>query len=203
MSKYFVFIETQSERACPYFDSLDEAVAKYNSVEMKVLRDNVCLGIQSDNITTTSGYCFDVIHKFFNANILINDYLNHDEDEIAGIVEQIRNKLPIRYQYTSDILDGVLIDYFNHYSPYSGEVKKEWNEVYLYTYKDEQMTTIGWVKPTRETYDSYGWNYPVTASYISIINVDVIDDNGVVHSIDINPGAYLQMIGKKISIIEE
>ena len=83
------------------------------------------------------------------------------------------------------------------------EAKKEWNEVYLSTYADNQMNTVGWVKPTRETYNKYGWNYPVTASYISMMNVDVVDDRGVVHSVDIDPRVYLQLLGKKVSIAKD
>lgn len=201
MSKYFVYTNTETERDCPYFTSLDEAIRLYNATEMNKFRDNVCLGVSSDRVTPKEGFCFDVVHKFFDENILINDYLNHEEEEAKEAVERIKDKLSFRYQWTPDILNGALINYESSFASYNGELKgDEWNEAYVSTLNYSEMIVTGWVKPTSETYDNYGWNYPDTASYISIMNVPVYDNRGCRHDVDIDPRVYLQLLGKKVSI---
>lgn len=197
MAKYFVYITTETERTVPYYNTLDEAIEKYNATEMKTLEDCVFLGYEEgDDI------CFDVVHKFFKDNILINDYLNHKGYE--SMVKEITDKLVIRYQWTLDILGGALIDWSTAFAPCNAkEMYVDWNEAYLYTLKNDTMIGVGWVKPTRETCDKYGWNYPKTASYVSMLNVTVFDDNGYPHEIDMDPRAYLQLLKKKVSIRKE
>lgn len=195
MGRYYVFVSTDTERSCPKFESLEDAVAKYQATKMNTLRDSVFLGYEEN-----PQVCFDIVHKFFKDNVLINDYLNRDDH---SMVVPVIDALDIAYQFTHEILGGVLIDYNTRFSSYSGEAKKEWNEVYLSTYAENQMNTVGWVKPTRETLDRYGWNWPKTASYISMMNVPVYDSHGYKHDVDIDPRAYLQMLGKKVSIAKE
>ena len=201
--KYFVFVDTSELRECPKFDKLEEAIEKYNSVEKKTLRDVVTLGIQSDYITPSEGFCFDVIHKFLDDehNILINDYLNHTESEISEAVKQIISQLTVRFQFTNDILNGALIDYGTSFAPETGNVNKEWNDAFIYTYKDQLLISAGWQPHTRATYDSYGWSYPKIASYVKFVNVTVTDESGIEHDRDLDPRAYLQVIGKKISVV--
>lgn len=201
VNKYFVYIGTGTERGCPRYDSLDDALRKYNETEMKDMTDSVFLGIEG--YTQQNGsYCFDILHKFFSDNILINDYLNHEEIEsVMKSVQEIVSKTYIRYQWTGDILNGVLIDYEMPFVKYEGkEIETEWNETYLSTYTDGEMEIVGWVKPTRETYDKYGWNYPGTASYITLMNVVMYDDKGQRHDVDVDPRVYLQLLGKRVSV---
>lgn len=193
MANYYVYISTETEKGCPKFNNLDDAIKKFKETPMKTFRDNVFLGYEE-----SPTICFDVIHKFFNDNILINDYLNHEG--LEDMVKEIEEKLIIRYQWTPDILGGALIDWCTAFAPCnSKEMKIKWNEVYLFTLKNNTLMGIGWVKPTRETFDNYGWNYPKTASYVSMMNVTVVDDNGYPHEVDMDPRAYLQMLGKKFS----
>lgn len=201
VNKYFVYIGTGTERGCPRYDSLDDALRKYNETEMKDMTDSVFLGIEG--YTQQNGsYCFDILHKFFSDNILINDYLNHEEIEsVMKSVQEIVSKTYIRYQWTGDILNGVLIDYEMPFVKYEGkEIETEWNETYLSTYTDGEMEIVGWVKPTRETYDKYGWNYPGTASYITLMNVVMYDERGHRHDVDVDPRVYLQLLGKRVSV---
>ena len=200
-NKYFVYIGTGSERGCPRYDSLDEALRKYSETEMTEMSDSVFLGIEGYSEPDGS-YCFDVLHKFFDDNILINDYLNHKETKsIMEIVQRIISKMFIRYQWTGDILNGALIDYEMPFTKYVGkEINSEWNEVYLCTYADGEMNIVGWVTPSRDTFNKYGWNYPRTASYISLMNVAMYDDKGQRHDVDVDPRVYLQLLGKRVSV---
>ena len=200
-NKYFVYIGAESERGCPKYDSLDEALRKYNETKMTEMSDSVYLGIEG-NSEHDGYYCFDVLHKFFNDNILINDYLNHTEaKDIMKVAQEIINSLFIRYQWVSDILNGVLIDYDSPFVGYQEkEINAEWNEAYLSTYADGEMNIVGWVEPNRETYNKYSWNYPKTASYISMMNIGMYDDKGYRYDVDVDPRVYLQLLGKRVSV---
>lgn len=202
-NKYFVYIGTENERGCPKYDSLDEALQKYNETEMKTMNDSVFLGIEGDS-EVDGYYCFDIVHKFFEDNILINDYLNHKEaEDIMEIAQGIIDKLFIRYQWTYDILNGVLIDYGTPFLKYEGrEIETEWNEAFVETYADGKMNSVGWVKPTKDSYNRYSWNYPKTASYISLMNVAMYDEKGYKHDVDVDPREYLRLLRKRVSIKE-
>ena len=202
--KYFVYIWTETKGECPYVDSLDEAVRLYEQAKMNTYRDTVCLGISSDVVGINSGYCFDVLHKFFDDNILIRDYLNHsDIPEIVVAVKEILSRFFVKYQYTNDLLGGALIDYQSMFARnFDGHEYKEINEMYLSTLKDNKLVTVGWVEPTRENYEKYSWAWPNTASYVGIINVKVIDKRGYPHNVDVDPRDYLLALGKRVSVPE-
>lgn len=194
--EYFVYVRTTNELSCPNFSTLNEAIEKYKATPMETLKDDVCLGVQDGD-----SFCFDIVHKFFNENILINDYLNHPErkDELDEILKDINSQLFIKYQFTSDIMGGALIDYNTGFVPYdSMKVEEKWNEAHISTYRDG-MEIVGWVKPNRDTWNQYGWCYQKTASYVSRMNVPVYDERGHRHDVDMDPRAYLSSIGKKVS----
>ena len=204
MIEYFVCINTHDAIGCPRFDTLDEALEKYHATEMKDFHDLVALGIEADPMKC----CFDILHKFYNENILINDYMNHTSDEfgkdVLRIVHEVMEKETIKYQYTTDILHGALIDYQSPVALMeSKRTEEKWNEIYIETLKDNELVNVGWIQPTRETLDNYGWNYPKTCSYISLMNVSVYDKNGYKHDVDIDPRVYLSLINKKVSIRKE
>ncbi len=200
MGNYYVYIQTDNERGCPKFDDIDSAVEKYNATKMEVLGDCVFLGYENGK-----DLCFDILHKFFEENVLINDYLNHDDKEAKDVVKLITNRVQVKYQFTSDILGGTLIDYAVPIAPYTSGVKmdEKWNELNVSTYKDGNMNIIGWVKPTNETLDKYGWQYTKVASYVSMMNVPFYDENGIRHDADVDPRIYLQRLGKKVSVRKE
>lgn len=205
--KYFVFISTEKERECPHFDSLEEAIEKYNDVPMSNLKDSVFLGIESNSASPfdTDYVCFDVLHKFFEDNVLINDYLNHQQDSILEIVKEIINKTNIKYQFCSDVLEGVLIPFASDWVHENSEeeMKYEWNQLYLETFKEGNMFSVGWQPYTRETYENYGWNYPHTASYVGLMNVSYIDKSRVIHDRDVDIREYLAYHGKKFTDCRE
>ena len=200
-NKYFVYILTGDERACLKYDLLRDALEKYGKTEMKKMHDNVFLGIEGDD-EKDGYYCFDVVHKFFDDNILINDYLSHKNAKgIMDTVNEIINNMFIKYQWVAEITNGVLIDYESPFVDYEGkEIDPEWNEAHLSTYKDGEINIVGWVKPTGETINKYGWNFPLTASYIDLMNVTMYDERGRKHEIDIDPRVYLKLCGKRVSI---
>ena len=196
MGNYYIYTNTKKEIGCPKFDDVDSAIKKYLETEMESMTDNVFLGYESGK-----DICFDIVHKFFEDNVLINDYLNHDEEEVAVAVDNVKRKLFMRYQWTYDILDGMLIDYESDFAPYHGELKgKEWNEIHVGTWVDNKMEIHGWQKPTRETYNKYSWQYPKVASYVDMMNVPIYDERGSKHDVDIDPRVYLQLLGKKVSV---
>lgn len=196
MGEYYVYTNTSKYIGCPKFDKVDDAIKKYLDTEMHSMTDNVFLGYESGR-----DLCFDIVHMFFNESVLINDYLNHDEEEVRIAVDNVKRKLFMRYQWTHEIMDGVLIDYEGGFAPCMGTAKGEfWNEAYVHTLVDNKMETVGWIKPTRENFNKYGWAYPKIASYVSMMNVPVYDDQGYRHDVDIDPRAYLQLVGKKVSI---
>ena len=200
MNEFYIYTNTHDLIGCPRFDNLDDALAKYNATKMEEFTDSVFLGIEG-TLPGGERYCFDILHKFFKENILINDYMNHPHIDILRIVHDVMEKTTIKYQYTTDILGGVLIDY---QSPVAlmetRRTEEKWNEVYVFTLEDSEMETIGWKEPTRETYELYGWNYPKTCSYISLMNVTVYDARGYAHDVDMDPRVYLSLINKKVSI---
>lgn len=195
---YYVYTNTD----CTHYDNLEEAIEKYNSVEMKELKDSVFLGIESDDITPTSGVCFDVIHKFFGENILINDWRNHmDEDDVVEKVKEIISKFLIKYQFTYDLLNGVLIPYAEPWVKFSMNetMDNEWNEVYIETYKDGDFVSVGWKENNWNTIGNYQWQYPSVASYIKRLNVKCTDESGMVHERDLDPREYLAYHGKRFT----
>ncbi len=200
MGNYYVYIQTENERECPKFDSLDDAIEKYRSTKMRTLSDCVYLGYEN-----SIDLCFDIIHKFFDDNVLINDYLSHDSKEVEDVVNQITDRLLVRYQFTSSILGGVLIDYATPIIQYTSGIKMDehWNELNVATFEEGNMNIIGWVKPTRETVETYGWSYPTVASYVSMMNVPFYDENGTRHDADVDPRVYLQRLGNRISVRKE
>ncbi len=203
--KYYVFIETGAKHTCPYFDTLEQAMELYNETEMTKFRDNVFLGISSDNVTPTEGYCFDVLHKFFDENILINVYLNHtDTPEAMKKVKEIIQKFDIRYQLVHDILNAVLIDYKMPFakSLVGHEVKEKWNEIYVSTLEGNQFINTGWVEYSSKDIDNYTYDWPNGCSYVGLMNVTVIDSCGYPHMVDVDPRDYLLALGKKVSIPE-
>ena len=204
---YYVYTNTD----CTYYDSLDEAIEKYNSVEMKELRDCVFLGIQSDDISPTNGICFDVIHKFFNENILINDWRNHiDENDVKNAVKEIVNHFHISYQMSSDIFkgtcySGVLIPFNSSWIRFGANEKmnNEWDEAYITSCNTNDFISIGWQPNNRQTRESYGWSYGEQACYIDRLNVEFIDLKGYVSHKDIDPREYLEYHGKKFTNYKE
>ena len=199
---YFVYTNT----GCTHHESLDEAIKEYNSIEMKNLKDSVFLGIESDDISPTSGICFDVVHKFFNENMLINDWRNHmEEDDVIEAVKEIIGKLPIKYQLIFDLLQGVLIPYSEAWVKASTDeiMDDEWNEAYIEVYKDNDFVSIGWKENNWDTIGNYQWQYPTVASYINRLNVRCTDKSGVIHNRDIDPREYLAYHGKKFTDFKE
>ena len=205
--KYFVYVDiTNISHACPYFDKLKDAMKFYSKIKMTSFTDSVFLGIASDVVGMNSGYCFDVLHRFFDDEILINDYLYYTDKypEIEHAVKEIISKYCIRYQFASQILDGALIDY---YSPFARNLENKegamvWNEAYLSVLKGTKMETVGWRKNTSRTFDAYSWNWPKKCSYVKLLNVTVYDERGYEHQIDVDPRDYLLMLGKRVSIWE-
>ena len=205
--KYYVFIETGVKHTCPYFDTLEEAMELYKETEMTKFRDNVFLGISSDNVTPTEGYCFDVLRKFFDKNILINGYLNHDDiPEIMETVKQITRMFDIRYQLTCDILDGALIDYKSVFARIvkNNECKGKWNEIFVAKLQDKEFVNAGWVEFEKHNQlEEFSWNWPNSCAYVSFMNVTIVDNCGHPHMCDVDPRDYLLALGKKISLPEE
>lgn len=200
MNEFYIYTNTHEMRGCPRFDNLDDALEEYYETQMNEFKDNVFLGIEG-TLDNGERYCFDVLHKFFKENILINDYLNHPCREILGIVHGIIEKNIIKYQYTTDILGGVLIDFQSPVALIeSKRTEEKWNEIYVSTLKDNELVNKGWVKPTRETFELYGWSWPKICSYISLINATVYDARGYAHDVDMDPRVYLSLINKKVSI---
>lgn len=205
--RYFTFIETESVRhACPYFDNLEDAMELYNKHQMKSFRDNVFLGIASDEIGMNSGYCFDILHKFYHDHILINDYMFYEDyPETKEAVEKVLGQFFVRYQFTPNILDGALIDYASPFarSLTDKQIEEKWNEIHLEVLKNNKLETVGWRKPIRRTFDAYSWNWPKRTSYVGLMNVTAIDKSGHKHEIDVDPRDYLLALGKKVSIPKE
>ena len=200
--KYYIYIKKKNEKhECLYFDSLSEAMKRYKATEMKSLDESVFLGIQSEDISPTSGMCFDVLHKFFGEHILINDYLNHDCKEVRSEVKKILNKIVVKYQFTSNLLGGVLIPFYEDWSGHRNDMimKKEWCEAYVLTCENNEMVYKGWQPYGKETQDKYGWQYPNIASIVIRLNVICVDDNGVNHEIDADPREFLRNHGYRFS----
>ncbi len=203
--RYFVYIDMGNEkRACPYFDTLEEAMELYNKNKVTSFKDSLFLGIASDVVTMNSGYCFDVLHRFFDDEVLINDYLHYTEPEIEYAVKEIINKYNVHYQFVSHILNGVLIDYDSCFPRELVNMKldEKWNEVYLSTLKKDKMENVGWRKNTNRTFDTYAWNWPKKCSYVKLMNVTAYDEQGYEHQIDVDPRDYLLALGKKVSVPE-
>ncbi len=197
---YYVYIRTEENRSCPHFKELKEAIECFNENKMKKMNDDVFLGIEGITSDTKEFFSFDVIHKMFNDNCLINDYMNHESKEITDVVASIIHVLTIKYQFTSDILGGALIAYSSPFvNSESGDVHFDWNEVHVQTIKDGEISIAGWQDNSLETKEKYGWQYPEMYSYISAMNVTVIKD-GQEHYVDMDPRQYLNACGKKISI---
>lgn len=198
MSNYYVYIGTENEKSCPKFNSLDDALAKYNATEMNNLRDSVFLGMEEYD---SEHYCFDVLHKFYKDNVLINDYTFHDSTDVLRKVHEIMEMVDIKYQFTSEILGGVLIDYASPVDLMeSKRTEEKWNEAFIETLVNDQLKSVGWVKPSRETQNNYGWQWPVHCSYIPLINVSVYDARGYKHDVDMDPRTYLALCNKRISL---
>lgn len=206
--KYFVYIETKmTGHHCPYFETLEEAMELYNETQMKSFSNNIFLGIASNTVTPSSGYCFDVLHKFFDDQILINDYLNYVDKypEIKETVKEIISKYFIRYQFTPWIVGGALIDYASPFaiSLSDRKIEDKWNEIYISSLKRTTLMVVGWRKNNWRTYDAYGWNWPKRCAYVDMMNVTAYDKNGHPHEVDVDPRDYLLALGKKISISKE
>lgn len=205
--KYFVLISIENERECAYYDSLTEAIERYKATPMHKLKDNVFLGIESKEKSPMDKdfMCFDVLHKFFEDNVLIDDYKNHLEEGVLEIVKQIVNEFYIKYQYSYDLLKGVLIPYASDYvhSTLEETMDEKWNEAYITTLKNNDMVAVGWQPPTRETLDKYGWFYPNNASYIDRINVRYTDSSGAIHDRDVDVREYLAYHGKRFTDCKE
>lgn len=204
--KYYVFIQKEKHE-CLYYFSLNEALEKYNSIEMNDLRDCIFLGIESnsENPLDKDFVCFDVLHKFFKDNILINDYMNHQREDVFAVVKEIINNCSIKYQYSSDILNGALIPYSSDFVHQinNDEMKYQWNQVYIETYDKGDMCSVGWQPYTKETYENYGWSYPNIASFVQYINVSCTDKSGVIHDRDIDIREYLAYHGKRFTDCKE
>lgn len=198
--EYYVYIKTDENRSCPHFKELKEAIECFNENKMKKMNDDIFLGIEGTTSDTKEFFSFDVIHKMFGDNCLINDYINHESKEIADVVDSIIDALTIKYQFTSDILGGSLIDYSSPFvNSEAGTVHSDWNEVHVQTIKDGEISIAGWQDNNLETKEKYGWQYPEVYSYISAVNVTVTKD-GQEHYIDMDPRQYLKACGKKFSI---
>ena len=199
---YFVYTNT----GCTHHESLDEAIKEYNSREMKELKDSVFLGIESDDISPTSGICFDVVHKFFDTHILINDWLNHkDEADVTEKVREIVTRIPIRYQFVSDLLKGVLISFSEPWiQSYTNEtMADEWTEAYISVHTDNGFASVGWKENNWDTIGNYHWQYPIVVSYIHQLNVKFTNTNGYESNRDIDPREYLAYHGKKFTDLRE
>ena len=199
---YYVYTNTD----CTHYDSLDEAIEKYNSIEMKELRDSVFLGVESDDISPTGGICFDVVHKFFDTNIVINDWLNHKDD--ADVIEKVKEiicRIPCRYQFVSDLLNGVLISFSEPWvQSYANEtMADEWSEAYISVYTDNGFASVGWKENNWNTIGNYQWQYPTVASYIHQLNVKFTDESGMIHDRDIDPREYLAYHGLKFTDVKD
>ena len=208
MSKLNYYVYTDID--CMHYESLDEAIEKYNSIEMFALKDSVFLGIESEDISPTGGMCFDVLHRFFNDSILINDWLNHkDEDNVREIVKEIVTRIPTKYQFTSEILNGALIPFSTPWiRSGSGTMADNWSEAYISVYRfhknsDNEFVSIGWKENNFDTIGNYQWQYPIVASYVGILNVKFTDELGVTHDIDIDPREYLANHGSRFSDIKD
>ena len=192
MRKISFYVYTNKN--CTHHNTLNEALEIYNSVEMKELKDDVFLGVESDDISPTGGVCFDVIHKFFDANILINDWLNHKDDaDVTEKVSEIIRKVPIRYQFVSNLLNGVLISFSDPWvKSYTNETMADaWTEAHISVYTDNGFSSVGWKENNWNTIGNYQWQYPTVASYIHQLNVKFTDENGYESNRDIDPREFL------------
>lgn len=199
MGNYFVYLNTDIERACPKFDSIEDAIREYNSMEMQKLSDCVFLGYEEGK-----NICFDVIHKFYGGNVLINDYLNHNKDSVKKAVKEIKDRMCIRFQWTPDIIHGCLIEYASAPAPciIDGELKDSTiNEVHVSSTVDNELEVKGWLSLGEA--EKYCWQYPEVASYVSMINVPVYDNKGRRHDMDIDPASYLRKLEKRVSFPNE
>ncbi len=198
--EYYVYISTEERRACPHFKELKDALECFKENEMKKMRDNVFLGIEGTAQDTIEFFSFDVVHKMFGDNCLINDYMNHESEEITNAVNAIIDSLPIKYQFTSDILGGALIDFASAFATVdSDEILPVWTEAYIQTIKDGEINVAGWHCNDRRTWNLYSWQYPEVYPYVSLLNVTVTKDS-IDHYMDMDPRIYLKANGKKVTL---
>lgn len=212
MERYFVFVSTKTERGTYYYDELNSAIKKYSSIDMNELKDNVFLGYENSSLDrilngneVTESVCFDYVHKFFNESILINDYLNHDCTKVRNILNAIMEKLHMTYQFSSQILNGMLIPFNNQifvpdksFNDKHLDDKASWEEIHVYKWQNG-WASYGWRLPTRKTFDDFGWSYPTIASYCDLISVNVYNKQNHKAVVDMDIKQYLCMKGAKIS----
>ena len=204
---YYVYTNTD----CTHYDNLNEAIEKYNSIEMKELADSVFLGIESDDISPSSGICFDVVHKFFKENMLINDWQNYkDEEDVKTAVREIIESIRITCQMTNNIFkgncySGTLIPFANPWiKSYTTEKMSDtWDEAYITSCNTEEYISVGWQPNNRKTRETYGWSYRNQACYIDRLNVEFINSNGSFSHRDIDPREYLDYHGYKFSDVND
>lgn len=205
MSRFYVYIATSTERTMFYHEDLSVALKKYLDCQMKTFTDNVFLGYED----LENHICLDILHKFFDEHILINDYLNHQNNmDLFHIVLRILDTVSIKYQFSSAIWGGVLIDYSSHFISYKHNYElacldskqKCLQECYISTLKDNDLQIVGWVDNDRESSNSYGWSYPTIASYITLVSVTVRNKhNSSFHTIDMDIRAYLELCNEHFS----
>ena len=79
---------------------------------------------------------------------------------------------------------------------------ERWNEIFVSKLKDKEFVNAGWVEFSSKDIDDYTYDWPEGCSYISFMNVTVIDRNGYPHEVDVDPRDYLLALGKKVSVPE-